>query len=729
MDPKQPHVATDVTITSVPNSGSGRDLFVCLAAALVVYLSGLGNGFTYDDKAIVESNPRIQALDRIPEIWQTHWWLDPNVDESYGIHQLGDRLYRPLSMTSFSLNYAVHGLQPFGYMLVNLLLHVLATGLVWRLTWNLIGDRWVALVAGLLFAVHPVHAEVVANVVGRVELLSAVFTLLGLLALLPREGLPGWPRGLLAAACCLLALFAKESAICTAPLVLIVLFYRLRQLGRWPTLGWSAMQVGFAALPALIYLPVRYYALGGALIRKVEPSFLMNPLTEATPLARLYGVFSIAGHYVRLLVSPIKLSCDYSYAVITNQPVITGMTILGVAGAVALAVALTGWLRKSVIWRQVAMLATMFLASYALISNVFIHIGVTVAERLMYWPSAPVLMLFAVLVVSGFRKLAATPDANPGVLRLLRLGGIGLLIAFGFRTAVRAPEWSSNDLLFITDAQTEPRSAKLANMAAGSYYRMIHDAADPEEKQKYIEAGSRLADHALEILPSDSDAMQTRALLYYAAGDRDKALEFLDAAATLTFNDAKIREIMEQIRDPNRAEHLAKLRKQIEGEPQRPDLLLTYGEALLAAQDPVPALKIANRLVKLTPDSLEAHWLRARAALASLEFIPAVESLKRVIEMDPNRWEAHTNLSFALLREEALDVEGALAHAKEAIRLAPRRLETHNNYAQVLLTLNRTDEAIKELEFILASPDFPHDNPLYSTIKNQLQTIKRNLNR
>jgi tetratricopeptide (TPR) repeat protein len=712
---------TSSMAASSPIPGTRGDLILCIVVALVCFASGLGNGFTYDDRPIVEHNPRIRSLDRIPEIWSTHWWLDPNTDESYQIHRLSDRLYRPLSMTSFALDHSIWGLNPLGYMLLNWLLHALATGMVWRLACVLLRDRWVALISGLLFAVHPVHAEVVANAVGRAELISTVGILGALLLLVPRGGLPDWKRGLAAAGCCLVALFAKESAISTAPVVIVLLFWRAKQAANWPKLIWWAQQAFFAALPALIYLPIRYIALDGALIRQHGPGYLMNPISLASLPGKVLGVFGVAGHYLRLLVAPVHLSCDYSYAVFTPEAIITTMSLVGMLGTVLVLIALTGWMRRDPTWQQVAALTTIFLASYALISNVFIHIGVTVAERLMYWPSVPVVMLFAVLVVALYRKLASAPDAKPGLMRLLRIGGIALLVAFGLRSALRATEWVDNRTLFVIDADTQPRSAKLADMAAGSIFSQLTENVNITQRDELLQEAIRHADRALELYPSYSEAMRTRGLLYLVEGNRGKADEYLDAAQLWNSVDGTLRGTRAVVLDPNHFKHVRTLEQQLEQEPERTDLMLELGEARLTEKDPIPALKLAQRLVALTPDDVEAQWLLARAALASLEDEIAAAALQRVVELDPERWEAHTNLSYAMIDT---DPDAALEHARIAVRLAPRRLETHHNLAQLLLVLGRTSEAIRIWDNILASEDFPRDHPLYSAIREMLKKLK-----
>jgi dolichyl-phosphate-mannose--protein O-mannosyl transferase len=104
------------------------------------------------------------------------FWGTPLVDS--GSHGS----YRPLCVLSYKLNHIVGGLKPFGYHLINVLLHCLATGLVVKLARHLLPNATCTAIAGLLFASHPVHSEAVAGIVGRADLMACNFYILTILA-------------------------------------------------------------------------------------------------------------------------------------------------------------------------------------------------------------------------------------------------------------------------------------------------------------------------------------------------------------------------------------------------------------------------------------------------------------------------------------------------------------------------------------------------------------------
>lgn len=96
-------------------------------------------------------------------------------------HSGSHKSYRPICVLTFRFNYAIHGLEPLGYHLVNVLCHALVTALYVTVTYRIAGRVLVATLSGILFACHPIHTEAVAGIVGRADVLACLFFLLALL--------------------------------------------------------------------------------------------------------------------------------------------------------------------------------------------------------------------------------------------------------------------------------------------------------------------------------------------------------------------------------------------------------------------------------------------------------------------------------------------------------------------------------------------------------------------
>lgn len=170
--------------------------------------------FLFCCRRAILGNPDVLGTGSWSQMLHNDFWGTPLVDS--GSHGS----YRPLCVASFKLNYLLDGFKPFGYHLVNVLLHSLATGLVVKLARHLLpAGRTGVAIAGLLFAAHPIHTEAVAGVVGRADLTGCIFYLLALLAYIRHVRWRQWGdrRQWLALAATVLlaaaALLCKETAV------------------------------------------------------------------------------------------------------------------------------------------------------------------------------------------------------------------------------------------------------------------------------------------------------------------------------------------------------------------------------------------------------------------------------------------------------------------------------------------------------------------------------------
>src|ERR1043166_2469968 len=147
---------------------SGR--WIVGLAAGIVYLNSLANGFVFDGLIAFVQNPLVHQPRFLFHAFTTDYWRGTSVD----------LLYRPLTVFSWGINNLLHGMRPFGFHLGNVVLHVLVSLTVFRLVNQLFQNLRLALVTGVVFALHPIHTEAVASIVGRAELLMSLFALLAL---------------------------------------------------------------------------------------------------------------------------------------------------------------------------------------------------------------------------------------------------------------------------------------------------------------------------------------------------------------------------------------------------------------------------------------------------------------------------------------------------------------------------------------------------------------------
>ncbi|HUD72912.1 MAG TPA: hypothetical protein VMQ62_13215, partial [Dongiaceae bacterium] len=182
--------------------------------SIASHLQAPACGFVFDDRGVIVENPLMQDLARLPELLASPWWAGAVRDAG---------LWRPLTSLTFALDRAVAGLDAAWFHAINLGWHALATWLVTLLALELGGGMAGGLLAGLLFAVHPVHTEAVVGIVGRAELIAAAAVIAALLlhrrALRPGAG--PWPL-ILAPCAALAAMLAKESGFAVVALLPLV---------------------------------------------------------------------------------------------------------------------------------------------------------------------------------------------------------------------------------------------------------------------------------------------------------------------------------------------------------------------------------------------------------------------------------------------------------------------------------------------------------------------------
>lgn len=422
---------------------------ICAAAAFAVHANSIPNDFAYDDYAIILKNPRVQDLANWQELLAEPYWP--------GGGGAGAGLYRPVTSLTYAVDWALWGGRAPGFHLANVCWHVLVTVLVLVLLLRLFRP-WAALAGALLFAVHPVHTEAVANVVGRAEILGAAFVLAALLVLgMPRGAGPGVrerPREAgvhgasmlrVAGASLLYALgiLSKESAIVAPGLLVVADAVR----GGFSE-GWRAYVrrrgPAYAALAAggLAALSIRWVVLGSP--AAADPAAAFVP--DASFPTRFFTMIRVWPHYARLLLAPFDLSADYSPAVILPVREITAHGLLGLGLAAGVfALALYGWRRDR---RLAAGIAWIVVALFPA-SNLLFVTGIVLAERTLYLPSVGISLLLSL----AWERAATIPRA-----RLLAVAYAALLAAFAVRTVARNPEWRNGAAIFNSLRREHPES-------------------------------------------------------------------------------------------------------------------------------------------------------------------------------------------------------------------------------------------------------------------------------
>ncbi|HYL20195.1 MAG TPA: hypothetical protein VEU74_00425 [Gemmatimonadales bacterium] len=385
--------------------------------AVVVYIGALWNRFAVDDLPIIVQNPLVTHASGLWRAFAAPYWPP----------DLGGHMYRPLVIASFALDYLVDG-KPW-FHAVNLLWHAAVAVAVAALArrWS---DDATALVAGLLFAVHPVHVEAVASVVGRAELMAALFTVLAVYAALVRESV-GWCSATLA-----LGLLSKENAAVAPGLIAWGWMLGLarpdrRRIARFVA-TWVVVAAGYATVRAVVRHPYQGF-------ESIAPMFV----GESGLTVRLTGVSALAD-VARLLVFPLTLRVDYSPS---ERTAVTSFA--DPRFAVGLLCGLLWGLLLVLAWKRGRRLEAFGLGwigiAFLPVANLVFPAGFYLAERTLYLPSVGM-----VLAVAPWLSRLPRPALRPAVASLVVLGAIG--------TAARVPVWYNDESVTRSIWSDSPRS-------------------------------------------------------------------------------------------------------------------------------------------------------------------------------------------------------------------------------------------------------------------------------
>jgi len=481
----------------------GMHLLLVFAAALLTYANSLANAFSLDDLFIVQQNPRVHQLHDLGAIWLTPYW--PTFGEHLG-------LYRPLAIFGYAVQWAIGGGAPWVFHAGNVLLHIAVSILVYALVRRLT-SAMPALIGAFLFAVHPLHTEVVAGIVGQAELLAAAAVLGACIVYLDRSA-TGLTRKRLAVIVGLygIGLLAKEGAV-VLPGLLVALDLATRRvvLERASVRRYAAaiawpMVVLAIALAA--YLTLRISVLGS--IGGVDAAPNLPFLRQGH---RFLSALRAWPEYARLLVYPMDLSADYSPGVVLPVESLSPMVLLGallMLASAALALA-------TPIMPAAGLTAAWFFIAVFPVSNLVMPIGVLLAERILYLPSV------AVAIAAAFAWQYAQTRAQPRQLRNAMLATATILIVFAGRSILRNPSWKNTETVWDAIVREHPESYR-AQWANG--YRMSQ-RGNTELATGYFELAYR-------IWPNDAIVVNNLAGLYTQQGRFAEALPLLDRSDRLT---------------------------------------------------------------------------------------------------------------------------------------------------------------------------------------------------
>ena len=450
-------------------------LLVCVSA--IVYFNSLSNGFVYDDLTTIVENMHIKRFGN---------YLSSFYNPSYFKVSGGEASYRPVATLSYYLLYAVFDVNPLGYHLASVVLHMFNVILVYLMAHAILNHKSPAVMAGLLFACHPVNTEAVNAVSYNEDLIAALFFFLALLLYIKQK--PSAPKRnllffIISLLSFLLGLLSKEMAI-TLPAVVVLYDLTLRE----PVSNKISVNrvlevvqqrkfyyVGFLGV-SLFYLWLRFFTIYNP--EEVETQIWGRLIDRVIYLPVLFF------KYIKLILFPLNLNADYVFTYPTRfidfVPLLSVMIVLGLI-IFSLFIFKTSAATAFGIW--------WFFVTLFPVYNL-IQIYNPFAERYLYIPLFGFCLVVAILLEYGLNRFSLSGSR---VIKMFIV--MGIVVFYAVICIDRNKDWKDSYSLWSRTLEVEPNSFR----AHGNLARVY-------QEKGLIEASLREVKKTMALNPNDHKA-------------------------------------------------------------------------------------------------------------------------------------------------------------------------------------------------------------------------------
>ncbi len=625
--------------------------YLLVALAVVGYVHTPTFDYALDDHMVITDNRFTQqGLRGLGAIFTHDAMAGFYADETRPV--VGGR-YRPLTLATHAIEYELFGKNPAVSHVVNVVLYAATVLVLFRLLQSLFPEsaeaewvRNVPFLAAALFAAHPVHTEVVANIKGRDDVLSLLLGLVALRAWLRWVDGRATAAAVLAAAAYLASLLSKESTLAPA------IAWWLRRKTAAESLATSVPLVAAAA----VYVVLRL-ALLGVGTATIAPQLMNHPFLDAVGAEKPATLLLTWLIYLKLLFVPYPLTHDYYPYHVRLVTFAHPLVIASIVVHAALAWALVRGVARRTI---VSFCILWYAAALALYSNVVFDVGTFLNERFLYVASIGFCIAVAWLLATRVRSAAVVTAI-----------AVVLVAAGAVRTYARSLAWRDDVTLALTDVATSRGSARAQSSAGWAYLSLADDTHDEARRRELL---AQAIDHlttSIRITDTYYPAIRLLGSALAQTGRYADALHWFETALAMRPANADVLNDVQYV-----AEHAASA-------GDRASAVRAY--ELMIAQRPTPeAYAALGQLyakdlgdVAKAEDVLGrgiARFPRDAALMDRLGIVTAMsgrtsdalERFDRAIALDPTRPSAYRNKAMALRQL------GRTAEADAAVEQATR---------------------------------------------------------
>ncbi|XP_032015826.1 protein O-mannosyl-transferase TMTC1 isoform X8 [Hylobates moloch] len=612
-------------------------------ASCLCYGRSLQGEFVHDDVWAIVNNPDVRPGAPLRwSIFTNDFWGKGMAENT------SHKSYRPLCVLTFKLNIFLTGMNPFYFHAVNVILHCLVTlVLMYTCDKTVFKNRGLAFVTALLFAVHPIHTEAVAGIVGRADVLACLLFLLAFLSYnrsldqgcvggsFPSTVSPFFLMLSLFLGTC--AMLVKETGITVFGVCLVYDLFSLSNKQDKSSNGAlcprSPQQPGSPQPSSLPGHPHRengkqqrfpHKGAWGGCHSPLPPEskssgFPVSPRAVWSMMRFLTYSYLLAFN-MWLLLAPVTLCYDWQVGSIPLVETIWDMRNLAtILLAVVMALLSLHCLAafKRLEHKEVLVGLLFLVFPFIPASNLFFRVGFVVAERVLYMPS----MGYCILFVHGLSKLCTWLN-RCGATTLI-VSTVLLLLLFSWKTVKQNEIWLSRESLFRSGVQTLPHNAKVHY----NYANFLKDQGRNKEAIYHYRT-------ALKLYPRHASA--------------------LNNLGTLTRDTAEAKMYYQRA---------------LQLHPQHNRALFNLGNLLKSQEKKEEAITLLKDSIKYGPEFADAYSSLASLLAEQERFKEAEEIYQTGIKNCPDSSDLHNNYGVFLV-DTGLP-EKAVAHYLQAIKLSP----------------------------------------------------------
>ncbi len=512
--------------------------------AFIFYSNTIQNEFALDDYAVIIKNePVYNGIAGLNDIF-TKDTYDSYYKQTNDVNGLSGGRYRPLSVATFAIEQEFLGTVPKGQVdsimqhndwgalflrhdqrfisgmhirhFFNVLWFTLSVLVLLYFLRTVVfkNDPLLALFTTILFTIHPIHTEVVANLKSRDEILSLLFISLTFIFAFKYQEQKEKKRwlyfGLISY---FLAFLSKEYAV-SLVVLLPLSFFLFNRYSLSKSIMASLPYVGVVFIYIILRLQVIAPVNEDA---NNSVSILADPYAYASATEKLATLIATPLDYLRLLVFPHPLSADYSYNSIPYKDFTSPVVWLSLVAHIALFRAFFYYLkRKNVLSFAIAF----YFVNLLLICNLIFNIGGTMGERLIYHSSVGFSIALAFLLLKGMNLLKSV------FTKRIALGSLAaiLIVLCGFKTINRNANWKNDETLFKQDIKVVPNSV-IANANVGMHLIVKSDLEKNEKvKKDNLHNAITLLNKAILLDNRNATSYYNKAIAYTVLAEPDSVV-------------------------------------------------------------------------------------------------------------------------------------------------------------------------------------------------------------